>query len=226
MKRSRILPEAFRGLKAAEVRADGDTPKTISGYGAVFYNSTDAGTEYRIWNDYYERIIPGAFDRALKEDDVRSMFNHDPNQLLGRRAFRDDDTLTLSVDSTGLRYEVRVDMDDPTHQSLVPKLRAGKVDGASFMFEITKRAWMEEERGDGDNKRTVDVLEIQEVRLWEVGPVVFPAYESATSGLRSREQSAVLEELEERRRKRGQPEDALRLFRMRVGIDSLLRHRA
>lgn len=184
-KRSRCLPEAFRGVKAVELRSEGDTPKLITGYGAVFYNAKDPGTEYQIWTDYYERIMPGAFDRALREDDVRSMFNHDSNQLLGRRAFKTTDTLTISVDSFGLRYEVPVDLADPTHLSLVPKLRSGKVDGASFMFEVTDRVWREETRGEGDAKRTVTILEITGVRLWELGPVVFPAYESATSDARA-----------------------------------------
>lgn len=226
IKRSRLIPEAFRGVKAASVRMDGDTPQAITGYGAVFYNANDPGTEYRIWNDFYERIMPGAFDRALREDDVRSMFNHDANQLLGRRRFHDEDSMRISVDSVGLRYEVDIDMQDPTHQSLVPKLRSGKVDGASFMFEITKRAWIEEERGEDDNKRVVDILEIQEVRLWEVGPVVFPAYESATSELRSLERESLQTELAERRRGRTVDSgEQLRVFRMRTAIDLLLLRR-
>lgn len=209
-KRSRFIPEAFRGLKAAELRSEGDTPKVISGYGAVFYNANDPGTEYRLWQDYYERIMPGAFDRALKEDDVRSMFNHDSNQLLGRRAFRDNDTLRISVDATGLRYEVDVDMSDPTHQALVPKLRSGKVDGASFMFEVTGRSWREEQRGEGDNKRDVTILEITDVRLWELGPVVFPAYESATSEARSMERRQLDELLKSRK---------INLLRMRTELN-------
>ena len=192
-KRSRCLPKAFRGQKAVELRSEGDTPKTISGYGAVFYNAIDPGTEYKLWTDYYERIMPGCFDRAIKEDDVRSMFNHDSNQLLGRRSFNPNDTLQLSVDATGLRYDVTIDMTDPTHQSLVPKLRAGKVDGASFMFQITDRAIREETRGEGEKMRTVDIVEITGVTLWEVGPVVFPAYESATSEARSAERREIEE---------------------------------
>jgi HK97 family phage prohead protease len=200
VKRSRALPDKFRGLKAVELRAEGDTPKTITGYGAVFYNSTDPGTEYQLWGGYYERIMPGAFDRALQEDDVRSMFNHDANQLLGRRAFAETDTLKLSVDSTGLRYEVTVDPNDPTHQSLLPKLRSGKVDGASFMFEVLSETWRKEQRGTGDQAREVNILEINEVRLWEVGPVVFPAYESATSEARSAERRQVEEYLKARQK--------------------------
>jgi HK97 family phage prohead protease len=215
-KRSRCVPEAFRGLKAAELRSEGDTPKVITGYGAVFYNANDPGTEYRLWQDYYERIMPGAFDRALREDDVRSMFNHDSNQLLGRRANKQNDTLRISVDGVGLRYEVDVDPNDPTHQALIPKLRAGKVDGASFMFEVTGRNWREEQRGEGDNKRDVTILEITEVRLWELGPVVFPAYESATSEARALERR----ELDDFLKHRNNDSDAkLKLLRMRTELN-------
>ncbi len=214
-KRSRCVPEAFRGLKAAELRSEGDTPKVITGYGAVFYNENDPGTEYRLWTDYYEHIMPGAFDRALREDDVRSMFNHDSNQLLGRRAFSDKDTLKISVDNIGLRYEVDVDMTDPTHQSLVPKLRAGKVDGASFMFEILGRNWREETRGNGNDQRTVTILEITDVRLWELGPVVFPAYLSATSEARAIERRQLDEFLKTRRQTN---ETKLRTMRLRLDM--------
>lgn len=215
-KRSRFIPEAYRGLKAAELRSDGDTPKVITGYGAVFYNANDPGTEYRLWTDYFERIMPGAFDRALREDDVRSMFNHDSNQLLGRRANKPNDTLRISVDNVGLRYEVDVDPNDPTHQSLIPKLRAGKVDGASFMFEVTDRNWREEQRGEGDNQRTVTIMEITAVRLWELGPVVFPAYESATSEARALERR----ELDDFLKHRTNGNDAkLKLLRLRTEIN-------
>lgn len=213
---SRALPVKFRGVKAVEVRAEGDTPKTISGYGAVFYNASDPGTEYQLWTDYYERIMPGCFDRAIREDDVRSMFNHDSNQLLGRRAFTPNDTLALSVDATGLRYDVTIDMTDPTHQSLVPKLRSGKVDGASFMFVVTDRVWREETRGEGDAKRTVSIVEITGVQLWEVGPVVFPAYEAATSEARTAERRAI-EEFRTQKRKEDLRAKTLAL-RMQFGM--------
>ena len=46
---------------------------------------------------------PNAFDRALAEsDDVRGLFNHDPDNLLGRTS---SGTMRLSVDKKGLLYE-------------------------------------------------------------------------------------------------------------------------
>ena len=188
--RKRHIPLQLNGRKTLEARAgDDDETKTIAGYGAVFYNANDPGTEFRIWSDYYERIMPGAFDRALDEDDVRSLYNHDSNFVLGRRALVDADTLKLSVDETGLRYEV----DPPAARAdVVEAIGRGDVTGSSFMFIPDATSWREETRGEGDDRRTVTIREIESVELWELGPVVFPAYESATSELRvSRDDSRI-----------------------------------
>jgi HK97 family phage prohead protease len=67
-------------------------------YGAVFFDPDDSGTEYEMYDDVFERIMPGAFDKALREDDVRGTFNHDSSCLLGRTA---SGTMRLSVDRRG-----------------------------------------------------------------------------------------------------------------------------
>jgi hypothetical protein len=71
-----------------EQRAEGDK-NVITGYGAVFYNSADPGTEYSLFSDMVERIGPNAFDDALNRDDVRGLFNHDSSMLLGRMGAQD-----------------------------------------------------------------------------------------------------------------------------------------
>ncbi|HEX3152918.1 MAG TPA: HK97 family phage prohead protease [Gemmataceae bacterium] len=58
----------------------------IIGYAAVFYDPNDKGTEYQLGTDIVERVAPGAFDRAIREDDVRGLFNHDANKRLSRDA--------------------------------------------------------------------------------------------------------------------------------------------
>lgn len=175
----------FTRATRPEVREDNGT-KTITGYGAVFYKEGDSGTEYQLWDDMVERIMPGAFDRALREDDVRSLFNHDPNLILGRNKAS---TLRLSIDAVGLKYEV----DPPAARGdVVEALQRGDVDGSSFMFEITEVVWREIDK--------LYVREILGVKLWEVGPVVFPAYESSTSGLRESYKAAIREE-----RSKGKP---------------------
>jgi hypothetical protein len=83
-----------------ERREDGKP--IIVGYGSVFYREDDPGTEYELWRGFKERIGRSAFDSRLT-DDVRALFNHDTNMVLGRTTA---ETLKLSVDDVGLRYEI------------------------------------------------------------------------------------------------------------------------
>jgi hypothetical protein len=157
-----------------------DRPR-IEGYGAVFYRDSDPGTEYWLWDDVVERIRPGAFDRALREDDVRSFFNHDPNLILGRNTAK---TLWLSVDERGLKYSVSPP-DTPAANAVIASVARGDVSGSSFMFEPLRATWEEVKR----DKDILFIRNIDEVRLWEVGPVAFPAYESTTAGTRGESRS-------------------------------------
>lgn len=154
----------------------------ITGYGAVFYNPDDPGTEYRIAPDFVERIMPGAFARALKErDDCRSCFNHDPNYILGRTTAG---TLTLSQDAKGLRYVV----DPPENQVgkyVTMAVERGDVTGSSFMFFVDEHVIRYESE--------ILIREITSVTLLELGPIVFPAYESTTAQLSSRTQQLLTE---------------------------------
>ena len=180
---NRLLPGTSRRelivapSRRADVPADGTdaNANSISGYGAVFFNANDPGTEYWLWSDVVERIMPGAFDRALREDDVRSFFNHDANFILGRTTAK---TLSLSIDGVGLRYAV-TPSESPIAQHALEAVKRGDVNGSSFMFEVGAATWVEQPNADG---RTTWIRQITEVTpLYEVGPVCFPAYEASTS---------------------------------------------
>ena len=167
-------------------RADG-TPSGLAGYAAVFYSAADPGTEYRLWDDIVERVRPGAFDRALKDgDDCRCLFNHDPNQMLGRTQSK---TCRLSVDGTGLKYECDA-ADTAVARDVLAHLQRGDVTGSSFSFVPTRTTWEEVRDADGKGSTTY-VRWIEEVRLYDVGPVTFPAYEAATSGTRAQARDQV-----------------------------------
>lgn len=156
---------------AVEARADGK--RTISGYAAVFYDPADPGTEYRLWDDCVERILPGAFDRAVREDDVRGLFNHEDSQILGRTA---SGTMRLSVDKRGLRYEIDAP-DTQCARDLLQLLDRGDVTGSSFAFMPDDTTYRET---DG-----VYIIERRAVRLFDVGPVAFPAYTATEAQARA-----------------------------------------
>lgn len=207
-----------------EVRAEGDSLKSLSGYGAVFYRENEPGSEYWLWSDLVERLMPGCFDRALKEDDVRSFFNHDADTILGRRAFAANDSLSLSLDAVGLRYEVPFDATDPDHVRIFPKIRSGKVTGSSFMFVPVKETYRSET--DANDNR-IDIIEVTEVRLWEVGPVVFPAYDATTSEVRRRMAGELTtrerESRDLRAKSAGQSVDQLQRLRHRMAVEDFFR---
>lgn len=166
----RIFTQADAPLRV-EKRADG--APMICGYASVFYDAGDPGTQYSLYDDLQERVMPGAFDRAAREDDVRALFNHDPNCILGRTTSK---TLRLSIDKKGLRYEIDAP-DTSAGRDLLASVTRGDVTGSSFGFDVTAVMW----RKDGDNY----VREIHGTKLYDVSPVTYPAYNSTTAGIRS-----------------------------------------
>lgn len=179
-----ILPGVTRSTPKIE-RSENSKP-SISGLGAVFHRESDPGTEFWLWEDVVERIRPGAFDNAVKNAaDVRACFNHDANLILGRTA---SGTMSLAITSEGLTYRV-TPPDSPHAQGVLASVERGDVSGSSFMFIPTRTVWEELRTGDTQ----VWVRWIEDVELFEVGPVVFPAYASttATSSARSNEGAQV-----------------------------------
>lgn len=157
----------IRRYHECELRADeADGKRTIAGHAAVFYDGTPE-TEYDVMGWFNERVMPEAFDRALEErDDVRGLFNHDPNQILGRVSAG---TLTLRKDKVGLFYVDDVP-DTQAGRDAWESVRRGDVQGNSMAFIVTD-----------ETERIEDELHIREIRgvkLFDVGPVTFPAYES------------------------------------------------
>ena len=151
---------------------EGKNP-AIAGYGSVFYDGTE-GTEYKLYTDFIERIAPGAFTRALQEQqDVRGLFNHDSDHILGRTAAG---TMVLSVDTKGLRYEIDPP-DTNLGRDLQQSIKRGDISGSSFGFRVMKQSWAEV----GDVVYRV----IEDVDLYDVGPVTFPAYKGASTAVRA-----------------------------------------
>jgi hypothetical protein len=153
-----------------ELRADATSPMA-EGYAAVFNTRTDLGS-------FQEQIAPGAFKRALGEgQDVRMLFNHDPNMVLGRTK---SGTLRLSEDNTGLRCQN--DMPDTQlGRDVYTLMKRGDVSQMSFGFIV--RAEDIEFNADGSALRT-----ITDVDMFDVSIVTYPAYESTSVEARSVEE--------------------------------------
>ena len=142
---------------------------TIAGYAATFNNlSSDLG-------GFREQLSPGAFDGVLA-DDVRAAFNHDPDNILGRSSAG---TLRLTVDGTGLRYEV--DLPNNTlGRDLFESIKRGDIAESSFRFRIAPGG---EQWNDTDDGTIRTITEVS--KLVDVAPVTYPAYPDATIAARS-----------------------------------------
>jgi Escherichia/Staphylococcus phage prohead protease len=170
-----------RFVKGAEVRAKDDGH--IHGHAAVF------DQECVLWDSPGYRAIeivkPGAFERALKEkQDVRCLFNHSPDNVLGRTTAG---TMTMKEDDQGLYF----DTDPPDTQvarDVRTLVRRKDITGCSFAFTVTKQTVREEEI----DKKTIRTREIEDVDLYDVGPVTYPAYEGTDVNSRMRELRAEM----------------------------------
>jgi len=164
-------------VPAMETRAqEAEDYIRITGYGAVF------GKRYKVMG-FSEQIAEGAFTKTLEgTPDIRGMFNHSPDFLLGRTK---SGTMDVREDKRGLAYEIRADKMDPQAQSVSRKIERGDVDGSSMAFFVHREEWEEK-----DGKPTLRT--IKEIELIETGPVTMPASPATTSKIaRSLEETGI-----------------------------------
>jgi hypothetical protein len=164
------MPREIRSFTFARRAAD-DASRKMIGHAAVFGEPADIGGYFR------EQIAPGAFTDSITADDIRALFNHDPNFVLGRNTAG---TLTLAEDQDGLAVEI----DPPDTQiarDLAVSVDRGDVSQMSFAFQVLAEEWVK-----GEDKE-LDLRTITKVRLYDVSPVTFPAYEGTDIALRSRD---------------------------------------
>lgn len=142
-------------------------PTKIGGYASVFNSPTV------IADTFQETIAPGAFSRSLGEGaDVRSLFNHDWANVLGRVSAK---TLTLNEDEHGLKFEVILP-DTSIGRDLAVSMQRGDINQCSFGFVVKEDEW---DYSNSDMpKRT-----ITDVELYEVSVVALPAYDDTSASV-------------------------------------------
>lgn len=162
--------ETRRHQAPVEVRAlnaEG-LPEKIGGIAAVVNVVTDMG-----W--YEEMIAPGAFDEALKDSDIRCLFNHEDELILGRTK---SGTCSVFINAAGhLEYENTMDYQSPTHTDVGVAVKRGDISESSFQFVAESVEWTNSEKYGQMNMRKITKIK----KLYDVSPVTFPAYTEGTS---------------------------------------------
>jgi len=164
---------------------------------------------------FREVIRPGAFTNALKEkQDVRALFNHDPNFVLGRTR---SGTLELTQTDTSLDYSIDAPDTQTVRDMVETPIERGDVSGSSFAFtprladKITRT-----ENADGtviidrggdriseriEGERTIQLREVLDANIFDVSPVTYPAYKGTDVSLRAAELPAEFRALIEEKDK-------------------------
>lgn len=174
----------FRNQEAPEIRAhhDEDKPerRTISGYGIVFNSDSHP---LPIWDS--KRGVVEVVEQISQESmrdtdmtDIISAYNHNFEKVLGRTS---SNTLKLQTDQKGVRYTVTLP-DTSYANDVAVLLERGDVKGSSFVFSMDmEEGYTIEERSDGKLLAIPNKIK----KVYEMGPVVKPAYPETTAENRS-----------------------------------------
>jgi len=160
---------------------------TLTGYAAVF----NEWTEIDSWEGTFrERIAPGAFKRTLGQRMPVLQFDHGSHPLIGSIPL--GRITSIVEDERGLKVKARLS-DNWLVEPVRDAIRDGAINGMSFRFSVPANGDKVVRGQDGMLERTIN-----EIALYEVGPVVFPAYEQTTVGVRSRQALDALQDPEVR----------------------------
>ena len=162
----------IRMLPIQELRVDDSLDGKIVGHASVFdsWSETLGGIF-----PFKEIVRKGTFTETIRVDDIRALFNHDPNYVLGRNIAG---TLELEEDEIGLRVVI-TPPDTSWANDLIKNIRRGDISQMSIGFIVIDDSW-----GTQDG---IDIREIKKVQLFDVSIVTYPAYTQTDVGVRAME---------------------------------------
>jgi phage head maturation protease len=209
----RMAPFALRDTEGEE---EGDG-LTLDGYGAVFNRETLIDS----WEGRFkEKLAPGSMRKSFRELTPRVQFDHGRHPLIGsipiaalERGYPREEVDPDLAPEGGAHVVARLH-DNWLVQPVREAIASGTIDGMSFRFgvnreewhdhtgrkissveelhDLLRRSWLEEVPDEELLVRT-----LKEVRVSELGPVVWPAYADTSVGVRSQTLTIDLGRLDE-----------------------------
>ncbi|ROP36280.1 HK97 family phage prohead protease [Saccharothrix texasensis] len=178
----RAVPTSIRA-----VRAEGDEGQAadVMPTMEVRFSVFDTWYEVNSWWEgrFLERTQRGAFAKTIAENrkNIRCLYDHGYDYQIGNKVLGPVEDLREDADSP---VGVVPLFDTSYNRDLRPGLEAG-VYGSSFRMRVIKEEWNEEPGRSDHNPEGLPERTITEIRLFEFGPVTWPANPDATAGLRS-----------------------------------------
>jgi HK97 family phage prohead protease len=164
---------------------------TIDGITAVY----DEPTEIDSWEGHFkEEFAFGSLGRSIRRQLPKMQFDHGTHPLLGSLPL--GRWTSMTEEPVGLHAVGRMSdnwLVEPFRQAIADE----QVDGMSIRFSVVREVWLD---NDGKTVKPEDVLRllyepgergplrriIKEAKLSEAGPVVWPAYQQTSVGVRSK----------------------------------------
>lgn len=187
--------------------ADDDDPNdglTLDGYGAVF-NSVTVIDSYE--GRFKELIAPGSMKRSFRESPPKVQFDHGRHPMIGSIPIASLRSIAEEVDPVlapegGAHVVARV-FDNWLMAPVRDAIAEGAINGMSFRFTVVRESWAypdgrpirDEQQLVEELRRTwyEDVTEdellvrtLKELKVPEIGPVVWPAYPETSVSMRSK----------------------------------------
>lgn len=184
----RSVPFSVRAADDGEGDGDG---LSFTGTAAVF----NQDTEINSWEGrFLENIAPGAFKKTIRERTPVLQFDHGHHPLIGSIPI--GSITSLSESATGLDVEARLS-DNWLIEPVVDALRNKRVDGMSFRFEVVREEWRDNAGKVIKAEELMQLLwdagergpltrTLKELKVPELGPVVFPAYVGTSADVRAK----------------------------------------
>lgn len=191
---------------ALRADADGNSDgRTLDGYAAAFNRETIIDS----WEGRFrEKLSPGSMKKTFRETRPRIQFDHGRHPVVGSipiatasDGFPREESDPILAPDGGARIVGRLH-DNWLVEPVREAISTGAIDGMSFRFTVVQERWFD---ADGKQIRDDEVLhdllrrtwfedvpdeelllrDLREVKVPELGPVVWPAYEATSVGVRS-----------------------------------------
>jgi HK97 family phage prohead protease len=167
-------------------------------------------SQFNVWYEvdsfweglFLERTKPGAFKQTIREDraSMRVLFDHGFDSI-GNKVLGPIDDLREDPDSPVGEVPL---FDTSYNRDLLPGLKAS-VYGSSMRMRVLEEKWDDEPKASEHNPKAIPERTIQRVRVFEFGPVTFPANPDATAEMASAAVRSMTDSFYERLRQRDEP---------------------
>lgn len=170
--------------------SDGGDGRTLVTRFAVYNQWTEINSLFE--GHFLERFAVGAFKKTMRERfaQLRVLLNHGHDPQLGDKPISTIED--LRDEDEGPVHEGR--LLDGLPELVVDGLRSGLY-GASHRFSVVREEVVDEPKASAYNPKGIPERTIKEAKLYEFGPVTFPAYEGASAGVRSLTDRYILDEV-------------------------------